>query len=701
MRTTVNLVPLSAMRNRPNRLSLARLATTWLLGCCGAAHAGAPPVVFTGQPAIAFRQLEALPDPDGRLTIDDVTSPDVSSRFAPAAAFDGKVTQSKVYWLRVTIDNPQAAARTVALFPINTWSEVQLYSEAEAYRMRRSGLQVPVAERDIEVTHRAEGLVPYLAVRAVLAPSSATTVYLRASSDWRYGAEDQLAIEISDLGTLRAEERMLRPVVALIFGILVALALYHLMLLFGLRDGGYAFYVIHITGIALVGPTIFGMMAEYASPQHPAWVLDALVVQKALVIVGLVQFTRIFLETRRTLRWLDLALRVVIVGCVLVVVAAPFAGYRTSNLAMSPLLQLAYVLALTAGIVALVRRNPLARYFVAANVFTFAGIAAAIAGEFELLPGPLWGSFGPQIGTALEALLLSRGLAYRMNLMKAELAERRVAEERLRREQEEERRTFLEEQKAALEHKVRERTEELSELNRTLEQRVAEQVGQVERLSQLRRFLSPKVADMIVSGQLDDPLATRRREVTIVFVDLRGFTAFSETAAPEDVLAVLRDYHGEVGRLVNLHEGTIEHFAGDGVMLIFNDPTPLPDPALAAVRMAIELRDSVARLADSWGRLGYRLGCGLGIAQGYATIGTIGFPGRQDYGVVGAVNNLAARLCAAAAAGQVLVSQRVFSRVQDKVVADPVGEIDLKGFREPIAAYNVIAMKAASPESLN
>ena len=234
---------------------------------------------------------------------------------------------------------------------------------------------------------------------------------------------------------------------------------------------------------------------------------------------------------------------------------------------------------------------------------------------------------------------------------------------------------------------------QVAEWNAKLEQRVSEQVEQLARLARLKRFLSPKVVDLIITGQLDDPLATRRREVTIVLVDLRGFTAFSESAAPEDVLGVLRDFHGEVGRLVGIHEGTIEHFEGDGVMLIFNDPAPLPDPALSAVRMAVDLRNAVARLSQSWQKLGYRLGCGLGIAQGYATIGTIGFEGRQDYGTIGVVCNLAARLCGEAASGQILISQRVFGRLEERIVAQPQEPLTLKGFHEPVHAYNVISMK--------
>jgi adenylate cyclase len=233
---------------------------------------------------------------------------------------------------------------------------------------------------------------------------------------------------------------------------------------------------------------------------------------------------------------------------------------------------------------------------------------------------------------------------------------------------------------------------------RALNDEVARQKAELAevRLARLRRFVSPKVADLIISGQLDDPLATRRKEVTVMFVDLRGFTAFSETASPEDVLGVLREYQGEIGRLVEKHDGTVEHFAGDGVMLIFNDPQPLPDPALAAVRTAAELRSGIERMATGWSRMGYKLGCGMGIAQGFATIGTIGFPGRHDYGVIGAVSNLAARLCSHAEPGQILISQRVFGRLEDRIEAESIGMLPLKGLSAPVPAWNVVAIKSVA-----
>jgi class 3 adenylate cyclase len=234
---------------------------------------------------------------------------------------------------------------------------------------------------------------------------------------------------------------------------------------------------------------------------------------------------------------------------------------------------------------------------------------------------------------------------------------------------------------------------QLTEWNRTLEGRVKEQVEQLERLGRLKRFFSPQLAEAIVSGGADDPLKSHRREVTVAFLDLRGFTAFAETAEPEEVMGVLREYHAEMGRLIMAHEGTLERFTGDGMMVFFNDPVPIPNPAERAVRMACEMRERVNALAAGWRKQGHELDLGLGIAQGYATIGAIGFEGRWDYGAIGTVTNLAARLCAEARPGHVLVSQRVFSRVESLVEAEPVGELSLKGLSRPVATFNIVRLK--------
>ena len=235
---------------------------------------------------------------------------------------------------------------------------------------------------------------------------------------------------------------------------------------------------------------------------------------------------------------------------------------------------------------------------------------------------------------------------------------------------------------------------QLAEWNKTLEQRVADQLAELERVGRLKRFFSPQLAELIVAGGAEDPLKTHRREVTVVFLDLRGFTAFAETSEPEEVMGVLREYHVEMGRLILEHEGTLERFTGDGMMIFFNDPVPVPNPAERAIRMAVVMRERVADLIAKWRKLGYELNFGVGVAQGYATIGAIGFEGRWDYGAIGTVTNLAARLCGEAQGGQILVSSKVAAAVESLIDAEEVGPLTLKGFLKPVPAFNVLRLKA-------
>ncbi|PYM19696.1 MAG: hypothetical protein DMD81_03280 [Candidatus Rokuibacteriota bacterium] len=237
---------------------------------------------------------------------------------------------------------------------------------------------------------------------------------------------------------------------------------------------------------------------------------------------------------------------------------------------------------------------------------------------------------------------------------------------------------------------------ELAEWNRTLERRVVEKVAEVERLGRLKRFFSPQLAEAIVTGGAEDPLRTHRREVTVVFLDLRGFTAFAETAEPEELMGVLREYHAAMGQLVLEHEGTLERFTGDGMMIFFNDPVPVPNGPERAIRMALPMRDRVRALSTGWRRHGYDLGLGVGIAQGYATIGAIGFEGRWDYGAIGTVTNLAARLCGEAKPWQILISRRLYGTTEELIEVEPAGELELKGFSRPVTAFNVIGRREPS-----
>jgi class 3 adenylate cyclase len=263
--------------------------------------------------------------------------------------------------------------------------------------------------------------------------------------------------------------------------------------------------------------------------------------------------------------------------------------------------------------------------------------------------------------------------------------------------------TFADQAAIAIENarllkELRERTlqleaqsQEVAKLNQQLERRVADQVGEIERMSRLRRFLSPQVADLIIASGMEKQLESHRREITALFCDLRGFTGFSEISDPEDVMSLLRDYHAAIGEFIIKYNGTLEHYAGDGVMVVFNDPIPVLNPALHAVRMALDMRTAIGALIEKWHRLGHQIGFGIGIAHGFATLGTIGFEGRFDYAAIGTVSNVASRLCDEAKAGQILISARVMMAVEDAVAVEQVGDFRLKGISRPVVAYNVLS----------
>ncbi|MGH8712559.1 MAG: adenylate/guanylate cyclase domain-containing protein [Casimicrobiaceae bacterium] len=240
---------------------------------------------------------------------------------------------------------------------------------------------------------------------------------------------------------------------------------------------------------------------------------------------------------------------------------------------------------------------------------------------------------------------------------------------------------------------VEELATEVKEWNAKLELRVAAQVSELERVGRLRRFFSPHLAELIVTGGADDPLKSHRREITVVFLDLRGFTAFAEVAEPEEVMGVLREYHQVTGRMVLEYEGTLEHFTGDGITILFNDPVPIPNPAERAARMALAVRERIGRMAQDWAKHGYELSLGIGIAQGFATIGAIGFEGRWDYSAIGTVTNLAARLCGEAAGDQILISQRAYAGLEALLDVEPTETLNLKGFRRPVVAYRIRGLK--------
>lgn len=236
-------------------------------------------------------------------------------------------------------------------------------------------------------------------------------------------------------------------------------------------------------------------------------------------------------------------------------------------------------------------------------------------------------------------------------------------------------------------------SQQLADMNKNLEKRVAEKVAEVESLGKLKRFFSPQLADLIVAGNADDPLKSHRRDITVVFLDIRGFTTFADSYEPEEVMGVLREYHANMGELILKHEGTLERFTGDGMMIFFNDPVPVSNPSEHAIRMALEMQERFAGLAVAWHKHDYDIDLGIGIAKGFATLGAIGFEGRIDYGAIGSVTNLAARLCSEASPGQIIIAKKVLATVEDLVQVEPMGDLHLKGFHKPVPAFNVISLK--------
>ncbi|MEP7084027.1 MAG: response regulator [Betaproteobacteria bacterium] len=247
-----------------------------------------------------------------------------------------------------------------------------------------------------------------------------------------------------------------------------------------------------------------------------------------------------------------------------------------------------------------------------------------------------------------------------------------------------------------LHDQTQQQARELAQWAATLEQRVADGIAQVGRLSRLKRFFSPHLAELIVNGETDDPLTSRRREIAVVYLDLRGFTAFSETAEPEEVMRTLGLFHAAIGAIVLAHEATLERFTGDGMMIVVGDPLPRARPAVDALELALSIRAAADVLSVEWKKRGVDLGLAIGVALGFATVGAIGFAGRLDYGAIGTVTNLASRLCQSAQAGEILISQRVHADIEAEAGIDAevedLGEMVFRGFSRPVHVYRCHAL---------
>jgi class 3 adenylate cyclase len=616
--------------------------------------------VFTGEELPAHKKVMVLPDLDGKLDINAVMSPKNAARFVPAPSINEKDIEPGTYWLRITLENPLPASRTLALFPVAAWREFRVYSGADPAKSGRSGLEVPIGERDLEVTRRAWGLIPYMATRAELPAAATTTFYIRATSDWHYVKPDGFMLSVADLAEILAEERQIRGALLFFFGTLVALSLYHLILFFGLRDRGSAYYVLHVTASAMIAPTFYGLAAEIFFPTHPGWALVALVYWKGLLAIGLLMFARVYLDTRKNHRLLDKAILAFSAANAVIMLGSPFGNYELNNVFIAIPSLGAFLLAFGVGVAAMLKGNPAARYFVAANAFNLLGITVAMFGEFQVILGPTIGGFATPIGTTLEAILLSRGLAYRMNMLKAELAEQRLAEERLRRQQEEDRRRFLEQQSDVLERTVAERTAELSAERERSE-------------SLLRNILPDSVAEELKRDGRSTP--RRHEEVSILFTDFAQFTQTMSTLPPARMVEELNEIFHGFDEIVGRHGLEKIKTIGDAYMAAAGVPVAQDDHALRCARAALDMQRWMAARNE---HASLKWGLRVGVHSGAVVAGVVGRK-KYAYDIWGDTVNIASRMESSGSPGRINVSAYTYDLIRWRFECEYRGKIEAKG----------------------
>lgn len=458
----------------------------------------------------------------------------------------------------------------------------------------------------------------------------------------------------------------------LYYGILAAMALYNFFIFISVRDPAYVYYILYIATVSNLylilngfGRHIWGDWPELHN------VFSGLFISLPAFFSAL--FSRAFLQTRTHSPVLHGVLSGVMwlaVACGLLVLFAPYAVHLKMNTLLT---MLSTVILVTVGLVCLLKGVQTARFYLLAWSVFFVGVMLRALEVAGLIPTSFLTNYSVQIGTGFDVSLLSLALADRIN------SERR---EKLKAQ-------------AEAQH-----ARELEQWNLALEDRVARQVQQLEGLNRLKNYFPPQVAGLILAEGGDTLLQPQRREVTVCVIDMRGFTAFSESLAaqPEQIMSVLREYYAAMGAVVDRYQGTVESFAGDGMTIFFNAPLDIGRPEEYAVRMAFEMHAAFERLRQAWAAKGYQLGFGVGLATGHATAGTIGFERRWQYAAIGPVTNIASRLCASAVHGEILVTERLYARVQQLVVAKPMEERTLRGLSKPLPVIRLTGLAPDAPE---
>lgn len=639
------------------------LASVCIANVVEAAEHG-PVALQPGVPSLVLGpHASELRDPQGRLQIQDILQVSTAARFRPATrqiVNHGLTTDA--YWYRLSLRNDpgSAALRDWVLevgYPVLDWIDLHIVRTDGSIQVIRTGDRRLASPELIE--HRN------FAIPVRVDPGERIDLYLRVQTQGSH----QVPL------TLWSSEEFLRKTgrenfwFGLYYGILAAMALYNLFIFLSVRDPAYVYYILYIA----TASSLYLILNGFGRHIWGGWpalhnILSGLFISLPAIFSAL--FSRAFLQTRqhsvglhRTLNGL-LAFSVLCAGLVL------FAPYSV-HLRMNTLLTMVSTLVLiTVGLISLLKGVRTARFYLLAWSVFFVGVMLRALEVAGVIPTSFLTNYSVQIGTGFDVSLLSLALADRINT---------------------ERREKLKAQAEAR------HARELEKWNQTLEERVRAQVEQLQGLSRLKNYFPPQVAELILAEGGDSLLQPRRRNVTVCVIDMRGFTAFAESAEPEEIMGVLRQYYAAMGAVVDRYQGTVESFAGDGMTIFFNAPVDIDKPEEHAVRMAFEMREAFEVLRAEWALKNHHLGLGIGLASGYATAGTIGFTKRWQYAAIGIVTNIAARLCAVAAHGEILATARLHAAVQPLVLAEELEEKPIRGLRQPVPTVRLLRLADEAP----
>jgi class 3 adenylate cyclase len=596
--------------------------------------AGMDPVRLAGH-------IFVLSDEKSEWTIQDVRSPSLRGRFVPSVGDtinQGYTTAT--WWYRVTLYVPAGDERGIQEWALDLQQATLDY--VDFYVTRHDGSTESILTGDFRQAAPAQLASRTYAIPLQIGAGEEVTVHIRVQTQGRH----QIPLVAWTARRFQAHVAAENLGYGIYFGILLVMALYNLIIYASIRDRTYLYYVLYIASAACFVATFSGHAQQYGNslfPAAPAWINAGTTLLQILMTLFGTLFGRAFMQTAQHVPRVHRLTTLFVLIALALALLNSWIPYRIMT-QLAQFTAVASLFTLLAASIYLSQKGMrTARFYLLAWGVLILGGGLWTLAIYDVLPVTPITLYSWQIGICLDVTILSLALADRIN------TERR------------------------------------------------ERFAAQKNMQSLKSFLPQRVAELVVGGGDKTLLEPKRRQITVCVIDLRGFTPFSETSAPEDVMNVLREFYEAMGAIVERHGGTVEHFAGDSMLIFFNAPLEIPEPEKQAVQTALEMRAAFEPLRAKWIKLGHELGLGIGIADGYATIGAIGFSGRSQYAAIGAVTNLAARLCSSAAHGEILTTSRVLTAVESVVESESAGEQTIKGFHRPIALARVKALLKQVP----